>query len=72
MAITFGSSASFIDLYVSVAARREDQIDFSMKIDKTRATSSWFKTCWRPHLVLFYGTIVTVNVIGIFVIRGGK
>jgi hypothetical protein len=62
----------FIDLYVSVAAKREDQIDFSMKIDKTRATSRWFKTCWRPHLFLFYGTIITVNVIGIFVIRGGK
>lgn len=32
--------------------------DFSMAIDKADAVRRWFKTCWRPHLWLFYGAIV--------------
>lgn len=59
----------FVDLHTEVAAKKEAEIDFSMKIDKTDAAWRWFKTCWRYHLCLFYGTIVVVDVIGIFVIR---
>ena len=59
----------FVDLHNQVAAKTEADIDFCMRIDKTHATCRWFKTCWRPHLWLFYGTIIAVDVIGIFVIR---
>jgi hypothetical protein len=62
----------FVNLHKEVAARSEADIDFSMAIDKTDAARSWFKTCWRPHLWLFYGTIIAVDVIGIFVIRSSK
>jgi hypothetical protein len=59
----------FVDLHKKVAAKNEADIDFSMQIDKTDAARKWFKTCWRYHLFLFYGTIIVVDVIGIFVIR---
>jgi hypothetical protein len=59
----------FVDLHKRVAAKKEADIDFSMKIDKTDAVWKWFKTCWRYHLFLFYGTISAVDVVGIFVIR---
>jgi hypothetical protein len=62
----------FVKLHEAVVARSEDQIDFSMKIDKTSAVRRWLKTCCRPHLVLFYGTIIVVDVVGIVVIRGAK
>ena len=42
-----------------------------MKIDKTKPVRTWFKTCWRLHLWAFYGAIVAVEVVGIFVIRKG-
>ena len=59
----------FVELHKAVAAKAETAIDFSMKIDKTRAARNWFKTCWRPHLLLFYGSIIAVDVVGILVIR---
>jgi len=59
----------FVDLHKKVAAKKEADIDFSMQIDKTCATCKWFKTCWRPHLFLFYGTLIVVDVVGIVVIR---
>jgi hypothetical protein len=58
----------FVKLYQAVSAKAEEEIDFSMKIDKTHAARTWFRTCWRPHLLLFYGSIITVEVVGIFVI----
>ncbi len=58
----------FVNLHNEVAAKNENDIDFSMKIDKTDAACRWFKTCWRPHLWLFYGAIIAVDVVGIFVI----
>lgn len=61
----------FIELYAVVAAAREDEVDFLMEIDKTRPMRTWVKTCWRPHLWAFYGAIVAVELIGIFVIRKG-
>jgi hypothetical protein len=61
----------FIALHNKVAAQSESQIDFSMAIDKSKAFRSWFKTCWRPHLWAFYGAIIIIDVIGIFVIKKG-
>jgi hypothetical protein len=60
----------FVKLHNDVAAKDEKDIDFSMKIDKTDAACRWLKTCGRPHLLLFYGTIIAADVIGIFVIKG--
>jgi hypothetical protein len=59
----------FIELHKKVAATSEEKIDFSMTPDKTHAMCRWFKTCLRWHLLAFYGTIIVVDVIGIFVIR---
>ncbi len=62
----------FITLYVRVAALPEDQIDFTMSIDKARAVRKWLRTCGRPHLMLFYGAIIAVEIVGVIVIREGK
>jgi len=61
----------FINLYDRVARTSEDQVDFSMKIDKSKAVRTWARTCWRPHLCAFYGAIVVVEVVGIFIIQKG-
>lgn len=60
----------FVQLHKEVARKNEGDVDFSMAIDKTNAFCRWFKTCWRPHLWLFYGGIIVVDVIGMFVIKG--
>lgn len=62
----------FVTLHNDVAAKDEADIDFSMKIDKTNPFRAWWKTCRRFHLVAFYGSIMLVEVIGIFVIKGSK
>jgi hypothetical protein len=59
----------FVHLHKQVAAKTDDQIDFSMEIDKTHAFCRWFKACWRPHLWIFYGAIIAIDLIGIFAIR---
>jgi hypothetical protein len=59
----------FVHLHKQVAAKSEDQIDFSMEIDKTNAFCRWLKACWRPHLWIFYGTIIAIDLVGIFAIR---
>jgi hypothetical protein len=58
----------FVKLHAEVAAKQEADIDFSMMIDKTDAARRWFCTLWRPHLWLFYGAIIAVDVIGIFIV----
>ena len=58
----------FVQLHKEVAAKAEADIDFSMLIDKNHATRRWLKTCGRLHLVVFYGTIIGVDVIGIIVV----
>ncbi len=60
----------FIALHNKVAAASEDQIDFAMAIDKSNAFRTWLKTCWRPHLWVFYGAIIVVEAIGIAVLKG--
>jgi hypothetical protein len=62
----------FIHLHKEVAAKSEAEIDFSMEIDKTHAVCRWLKACWRPHLWMFYGTIIAVDVIAIFAISSTK
>jgi hypothetical protein len=59
----------FIELHKKVALLAEEKIDFSMVPDKTNALCRWLKTCLRWHLLFFYGTIIVIDVIGIFVIR---
>ena len=61
---------AFIDLYKKVAAGAGTEVDFCMSIDHTDASGRWMKTCFRPHLWIFYGSIILIDVIGIFVIRG--
>jgi hypothetical protein len=59
----------FIKLYNKVTLKSEGEIDFSMTPDKTNAALEWFKTCWRPHLWLFYGVIIVIDMVGICLIR---
>lgn len=62
----------FVTLYAAVAAQPEDQINFSMRPEKgTRGQAcwAWFKSCFRPHLWVFYGAILVIDlVIGIFIV----
>jgi hypothetical protein len=60
----------FITLYGEVAAKTDDQIDFSMSINKVDGVTKWLKTCTRPHLLLLYGALILIEVIAIFVIKG--
>lgn len=62
----------FIALHVKVSAMTEEDIDFSMVIDKQNAFRRWLKTVIRYHLVFFYGTIIIVELIGVAVIKKGK
>lgn len=59
----------FIELYEKVAARDPNDIDFKMSIDRTKAGRNWLKTCKRPHLCAFYGSILAVELVAIYVIR---
>ncbi len=60
----------FVQLHNEVAEKSEGDIDFSMKLNTSHAFSRWFITCWRPHLWSFYGTIIVVDAIAIFVVKG--
>jgi hypothetical protein len=60
----------FIVLYGAAAAKSESVVDLSMTIDKTEALRKWFATLWRPHLVVFYSSIIVIDIAGIFVIKG--
>jgi hypothetical protein len=62
----------FVALHNEVAAKNEADIDFSMKIDKANAVRTWFRACRRYHLLAFYGSIMVVEIIGIFAINGSK
>lgn len=62
----------FVRLYSTVAAKPEDQIDFSMVIDKHQAFRNWFKTCWRHHLALFYGALAAIDSMGIIYVSSAK
>jgi hypothetical protein len=60
----------FIKLHNEVAVKASDDIDFAMAPDKTDAARRWLTTCiCRPHLWLFYGTIIVVDLVGIALMR---
>jgi hypothetical protein len=59
----------FIELYNKVVGDSSGNVDFSMKFDRSNAACRWLTTCWRPHLWIFYGSIILVDVIGIFLLR---
>ena len=60
----------FIELHKTVAATTGSDTDFSMQIDHDGAFWNWLRMCKRPHSFVFYGPIIAVEVIGIFVIKG--
>jgi hypothetical protein len=60
----------FVKLHQKVAATAPADIDFSMAIDRVHAFRRWLKTCLRHHLVIFYGAILGIEIIGIFTVRG--
>ena len=62
----------FIELYERVAESPDDQVDFSMRIDKRCAFCRWLRTCLRPHLLMFYGVLIVCIVVGIAKFSGGK
>jgi hypothetical protein len=60
----------FRDLFAEVAATDEANIDFVMELDKSHRLAGWLRTCLcRPHLWIFYGTIIVIDVVGIIFIR---
>src|SRR4051812_16510555 len=61
----------FVKLHAKVAATPPGQIDFNMKIDKSRAFVTWLMTCVRPHLIAFYGAILVVDAVAIILIKEG-
>ena len=74
---------AFIDRYNVVAATSEDAIDFDMRPLKDLPGSdrftcwlssvpAWFKSCIRPHNLFFYGAILVLEIVGIFVIKWSK
>ena len=60
----------FVALHNEVANKSENDINFSMRIDKSNALRKWLNACRRHHLVAFYGIIIAVELIGIFLIKG--
>ena len=62
----------FVALHTKVSAMADEDIDFSMAIDKQNAFRRWLRTSVRYHLVFFYGTIILVELIGITIIKKGK
>jgi len=59
----------FRDLYDKVARRSNDQIDFSMAIDRKDIFRRWLRTCFRLHLVLFYGGMITAETVAILLMK---
>lgn len=63
----------FIALYEMVSAKDEAGIDFSMKIDKSHPVLGWIKCGKRLHLLLFYGLITILEIVGLILIeKAGK
>jgi len=59
----------FVELHKQVASKSEADVDFSMAVDKQHAACRWFRTCWRPHLWIFYGTIIAIDLVAISLLR---
>jgi hypothetical protein len=59
----------FIRLHGRVSILSEEEIDFDMRPDKAGGFGAWLSTLRRPHLIMFYGAIIAIEVVGIFVIK---
>ena len=59
----------FRNLHADVAAKAEADIDFNMKPAKPDPVCTWLRTCKCPHLFVFYGAIILIDVVGIILIR---
>lgn len=60
----------FVALHNKVAEAPASQpVDYVMSVDKTKAFRKWLRTMLRWHLVLFYGTIVAIDVIAAIYFR---
>jgi MTH538 TIR-like domain (DUF1863) len=53
----------FIALYNIVRKKNEDHIDFSMEIGAPRVHWGWLKCMFSTTLMLFYGGLVTAQVV---------
>lgn len=62
----------FVKLHEKVARTPNLNIDFKMKVDKSKRVRGWLGTLFRWHLLLFYGSIIVVDIVGILLIKGGK
>lgn len=55
---------AFRNLYEEVRTKDEDDVDFEMSIgEKGVKFADWFRTLWRPVLVLFYGATLVALII---------
>jgi len=60
----------FRRLYQRVAMKNDADIDFIMEPEKPNPMKQWLRTCLsRPHLWIFYGSIILVEFFGILVMR---
>lgn len=59
----------FVELHNNVSAAEPSEVDFSMRINKENAPRRWLRTCIRPHLWVFYGTLVLSEFVGVVLIR---
>ncbi|WP_432941153.1 hypothetical protein ACQPXM_33025 [Kribbella sp. CA-253562] len=63
----------FVGLHVRVAKLPASQpVDYAMAVDKTHALRRWLRTMMRWHLLLLYGTIVVVNIVGALYLKEVK
>lgn len=61
---------AFRNLYDEVTRKAEVDIDFKMNIaNRGIKFNDWFKTLWRPILVLFYGATLIALIILMLALR---
>lgn len=60
----------YVALYQRVAKMPAQDVDFSMVTDRSNSACEWLKTCFRPHLWIFYLSIVIGEAIGLILIKG--
>jgi hypothetical protein len=60
----------FRKLYHKVAITNPADINFAMEPEKDHSPREWLLICIRrPHLWFFYGSIIAIEVVGVFVTR---
>ena len=58
----------FRELYECIAKKKNDEIDFSMKTEKSEKDEDWFSCIFSPTLRVFYGGLVMVHIIIILIL----